>query len=280
MTSNKKARPAFVVIWEFRIRPAKRGAFEKVYGPEGDWAKFFRRDNAYIRTELIRDRASPGCYLTLDYWTSRAAYLSFKKENNVEYAAIDKKCESMTIREKFVGEFESTRELSRARRLRSSPLTRSPNPRYSTHVRLASTEDIPAILELERQTDSAAHWPETTYRRLFEQETPACVPLVIEGEDAKNLNGLLIARISGDECELENVVVRRQRQSQGLGSKLLHALAEAARKQNVTHIFLEVRESNAAARALYEKSGFEISGRRKSYYSNPAEDAVLYTLQL
>jgi ribosomal-protein-alanine acetyltransferase len=279
MSSKKKATPAFVVIWEFHSRPAKRGAFEKVYGSEGDWAKFFCRDHAYIRTELIRDRASPGRYLTLDYWMSRAAYLSFKKENKAKYAAMDKKCESMTIREKLVGEFEMVGKLSRATRPRSLTLTGSPTPK-SFHVRLASTEDIPAIVELERETDSAAHWPEATYRRLFEQETPACVPLVIEAGDAGNLNGFLIARISGDECELENVVVRRQCQSQGLGSKLIHALAETARKQKVTRILLEVRESNGAARALYENSGFAISGRRKSYYSNPAEAAVLYTLQL
>ena len=103
---------------------------------------------------------------------------------------------------------------------------------------------------------------------------------MIENQTDDHLDGFLIARISGDECELENVVVRRQSQSQGFASKLVHALADAARKQNVTGILLEVRESNAAARALYEKCGFAITGRRKAYYSHPAEDAVLYALQL
>ena len=278
MTGKKKPAPAMVIIWEFHIRPAKRGAFEKAYGSSGDWAQFFRRDKAYIQTELVRDRASAGRYLTMDYWASRAAYLTFKKVNKTEYAAIDKKCESLTRREKLLGEFEVAGKLSRV--TRSRILHPGSQSAKSAHVRMASTEDIPAMVELERQTESAPHWPATTYRRIFEQETPACVPLVIDGEDAKHLGGFLIARISRDECELENVVVRRQCQSQGLGSKLVHALAEAARKQKVANIFLEVRESNAAARALYEKSGFAITGRRKSYYSNPAEDAVLYTLQL
>jgi ribosomal-protein-alanine N-acetyltransferase len=61
-----------------------------------------------------------------------------------------------------------------------------------------------------------------------------------------------------------------------MGSKLTCALVGPVRQRKVTRVFLEVRESNAAARALYEKCGFQISGRRKSYYSDPAEDAVLY----
>ena len=76
------------------------------------------------------------------------------------------------------------------------------------------------------------------------------------------------------------MVVGRHSQSQGLGSTLVHELADVARNHNATRIFLEVRESNAAARGLYEKCGFTITGRRKSYYNHPAEDAVLYTLQL
>jgi ribosomal-protein-alanine N-acetyltransferase len=41
-------------------------------------------------------------------------------------------------------------------------------------------------------------------------------------------------------------------------------------------VFLEVRESNAAARTLYENAGFEQTGRRRSYYTSPLEDAILY----
>jgi ribosomal-protein-alanine N-acetyltransferase len=56
----------------------------------------------------------------------------------------------------------------------------------------------------------------------------------------------------------------------------LDALSAAARETNSSSIFLEVRESNAAARTLYELASFEQTGRRKSYYTNPAEDAILY----
>lgn len=80
----------------------------------------------------------------------------------------------------------------------------------------------------------------------------------------------------GSEWELENIVVAPAARRKRLGTRLLDALFAAAAEKNSDAVFLEVRESNAAARTLYEKAGLELSGRRKSYYANPAEDAVLY----
>jgi ribosomal-protein-alanine acetyltransferase len=279
---RRKNAPGFVVSWEFRVRPAKRKAFEKVYGPEGDWVKLFRRDPAYVRTELIRDRDKPARYMTLDFWSSRKAYQQFKKKNREEYSAIDQKCGSLTLYEKLLGEFDYIARLS------TNAIPIKENASYPGHnseiqIRMASTEQIPAILELERETAPAAHWPEPTYRRMFEQETPRCLAFAAVNENAGNdreLSGFVIGRISDDECELENIVVRRQSQSQGIGSRLVHKLVDAARQHKATKVFLEVRESNSAARGLYEKCGFRITGRRRMYYTNPAEDALLYALDL
>lgn len=66
----------------------------------------------------------------------------------------------------------------------------------------------------------------------------------------------------------------------GLARKLFTALLARARETNSEQVFLEVRESNQAARALYARLGFEESGRRKLYYANPHEDAILYRLAL
>jgi ribosomal-protein-alanine N-acetyltransferase len=55
----------------------------------------------------------------------------------------------------------------------------------------------------------------------------------------------------------------------------LEALLDAAH-QTKSSVFLEVRESNAPARALYENAGFKQTGRRPSYYTSPLEDAILY----
>ena len=94
------------------------------------------------------------------------------------------------------------------------------------------------------------------------------------------LLGFLIARHLPPEWELENVVVAPSARQKGVGRQLLEALLTAARETNSESVFLEVRDSNTAARSLYERTGFQQHGRRKSYYSNAIEDAILYHLPL
>ena len=89
-----------------------------------------------------------------------------------------------------------------------------------------------------------------------------------------------MARHLAPEWELENIVVAPAARRTGLGKRLLNALLSQARETNSAAVFLEVRESNTAARSLYEKTGFQLTGRRKAYYTNPQEDAVLYRLTL
>ena len=59
--------------------------FERVYGPEGEWAQFFRDGRGYIGTELLRDVETPGRYLVVDRWESREAYNEFVAANRDEY---------------------------------------------------------------------------------------------------------------------------------------------------------------------------------------------------
>jgi heme-degrading monooxygenase HmoA len=106
MIRKKSAKAEFVVIWEFRIRSGKHRAFERIYGPDGDWARLFRTGKGYIRTELIRDLETSRRYLTIDHWSSRKAYARFKKEKRTEYQAIDEKCALLTECEVLAGEFQ------------------------------------------------------------------------------------------------------------------------------------------------------------------------------
>lgn len=258
---SKKQEIAFVVVWEFSIRRSKRREFEQAYGPDGDWAKLFRGGKGYIRTELIRDWQKAGRYLTLDFWESRPSYEQFKKKNRASYRALDKKCVSLTEDEIEIGHFEC---------LANVPL--------QPHIRPATVDDVRSIVSLEREVQSAAHWPELTYRRVFEEKGRQPIAFVCEAAGA--VQGFVIGRAIGPDCELENVVVDHRNRSRGIGSTLVRALIRAARTQKVERIFLEVRESNQAAHSLYEKCGFRITGRRKAYYTAPAEDAVLYTWRL
>ena len=97
----------FTTIWEFYVKADVLTQFEKIYGPEGDWAKLFRRSPEYRGTVLVRDADRRGRYLTLDHWTSRETLQQFKRDHHADYASLDKKCENLTEREIFLGDFEA-----------------------------------------------------------------------------------------------------------------------------------------------------------------------------
>jgi [ribosomal protein S18]-alanine N-acetyltransferase len=99
--------------------------------------------------------------------------------------------------------------------------------------------------------------------------------LVIE---EAQLQGFIIARTVGVEWEIENIAIAAKARRCGLGTRLLGELLDLARARGAEAVFLEVRESNRAARALYEKWSFREDGRRKKYYKDPEEDAILYRL--
>ena len=96
----------YLVIWEFHVRRGMEAAFEKSYGPEGNWAQLFRKGEGFVATELSHDVKEPGRYLTLDFWSSQEAYESFREQHAARYQEIDAECEAMTEKEKKIGEFE------------------------------------------------------------------------------------------------------------------------------------------------------------------------------
>ena len=83
-----------------------------------------------------------------------------------------------------------------------------------------------------------------------------------------------------DEGYITNVAVRPDCRRQGVASSLLQALEARGRARKLTFLTLEVRQSNAPARALYEKLGYVQAGLRRNYYENPREDAVIMTKTL
>ena len=159
------------------------------------------------------------------------------------------------------------------------------------NIRKATPDDVTSISRLERESPTAAHWSEQRYPELFvAQGGLQTLTLLAEVDKMGNSTvgasgetqvvGFLIARHVGLEWDLENIVVAPSARRTGIGKRLMEAFLNAAREANSQAVFLEVRESNAAARALYQKLGFRETGRRKSYYTNPLEDATLYSLSL
>ena len=161
-------------------------------------------------------------------------------------------------------------------------------------IRPAIAADIPAILALEKMSATAAHYSEEQYGKIIEQglkfsaanwpgsrgKEEGQAPLALIMEEDSRVRGFLIGRVLGTEWEIENVVIAEEARRQGLGTVLVGEFLQIARERGGLTMYLEVRESNAAARRLYEKCRFAETGRRRKYYGAPDEDAILYSRRL
>lgn len=127
-------------------------------------------------------------------------------------------------------------------------------------IRSGSKADLPAIQAIQAVSLPAAQW-----------DPGDCNMLV--AETGHSVVGFLLWRaVALDEAEILNLAVHPEFRRQGVGLELLRGLS-------VPRIFLEVRESNHAARALYRRAGFEECGLRRKYYDNPPEDGIVMRLQ-
>jgi [ribosomal protein S18]-alanine N-acetyltransferase len=145
------------------------------------------------------------------------------------------------------------------------------------HIRFATLEDLPSLIAVEKDAPTAAHWSLEQYQSACSELEPQRMLLVIE-EDS-TIQGFLAARAVDQEWEIENLAITVSVRRRGLGTRLVEHFLHLVRRQSGASVFLEVRESNRAARGLYEQCGFLESGRRKNYYQNPKEDAVLYAFR-
>jgi len=137
-------------------------------------------------------------------------------------------------------------------------------------IRALRPDDLPSVAKILRNAAEAAQWPIESYDKLL--SLPGSLALVCEAQNG--ISGFLIARQVAEEAEVLNLAVLAESRRKGYASALLAAAIERFQNSGVLRIFLEVRESNQAARAFYLKHGFFSSGRRKAYYRDPIEDAL------
>lgn len=149
-----------------------------------------------------------------------------------------------------------------------------------TTIRPAQPADIPALIAIERQSATAAHWTGAQYEALFDSSAPRRVTLGAESPADQVLCGFVVAHAASDDWEIENIVVAAPYQRCGVGHRMVAALIAEARSHGAQLIRLEVRQSNVAAQRLYQKCGFQTVGERKNYYSYPVENAVLFNFRL
>ena len=149
-------------------------------------------------------------------------------------------------------------------------------------VSKAQMEDLPAVKALAEASVGGPHWPESAWASFVSEAVSRghhAVLLLIRNRQQR-LCGWLAGTVLGEVAELEFLFVAPEKRHSGLGRSLLRAWTERAASQGATVMLLEVRASNRAALRLYRHWGFSAEGSRKSYYSNPVEDAVTMRLTL
>lgn len=139
-------------------------------------------------------------------------------------------------------------------------------------LRPAQEGDISAIAAIEKVC-FADPWSEESFRRLL--EVPPAIFLVALFPPEPAIAGYIIAFAVDVDAEVLNVAVDARHRGKGLAGQMVDAVLIQLGARGVRAAFLEVRESNAAARSLYASRGFREIGRRVKYYRRPVEDALV-----
>lgn len=135
----------------------------------------------------------------------------------------------------------------------------------TVQLRPMNESDLEACQHLESQV-SPNPWPQSTFRRGIQKNHWSRVAEDQGGE----IVGFCICQLVADELSVLNIAVSADLQRQGLGRRLLTEAMEAGVEQGATVAFLEVRQSNLGAQALYESMGFHVAGIRENYYPSRA----------
>lgn len=138
------------------------------------------------------------------------------------------------------------------------------------NIRRMKEEDVPYVAALEAGNFSRP-WSLAAFQKILSDENY----IVLILRDKKALLGYCVLLCAGEEADITNVCTAPEARRKGVAAMLLAALLKEGSKRAVKEYFLEVREGNKAARALYGKLGFEEIGIRKNYYEEPRENAVL-----
>lgn len=146
------------------------------------------------------------------------------------------------------------------------PVLTQPSPRP------LRSGDLREIMEIDVESQ-VRPWSEAMWRE--ELRSPLGAYFVLEGPEG-GLSGYVGVKRVADELHVMTIAVRREYRRRGYAKALINAALEA--HPGTRSVYLEVRPSNAAARALYESLGFQITGRRPRYYGD--EDALLMSLEL
>ena len=148
--------------------------------------------------------------------------------------------------------------------------------KFEIQIQPLSNEHLEAILELDKICFGGL-WSKVAYER--EMDSPNSeIQGIFSSHTGEKLLGMGCFWSILEEAHITILAVNPQYHRQGMGTALLYSLIKTARDRNLERVTLEVRVSNQAAISLYEKFGFKTAGRRRRYYQDNGEDALILWL--
>lgn len=145
----------------------------------------------------------------------------------------------------------------------------------SVQVRRMGESDLDAVLAIAAESPEASLWSRQSYTKLLNERYGLALVAEEVVEQKSRVTGFLVGRVIAAEAEVLNLAVPSNRRQRGHAKALLQAALKEFADRAAEWVFLEVRESNAAAIAFYEKNLFSKQGLRKGYYRHPDEAAVV-----
>lgn len=145
-------------------------------------------------------------------------------------------------------------------------------------LRTATADDVDAIMAIETAAFALTAWPREAMAREVASEWGRYVVAVDEDVDA--IVGYVGLRAVGTEGDVQTIAVAEAARGTGLGRRLIQQAQHDARERGVRELFLEVRDDNAPARALYGSEGFVEIGVRPGYYQPEGVDAIVMRKEL
>ncbi|MBI2149644.1 MAG: ribosomal protein S18-alanine N-acetyltransferase [Acidobacteria bacterium] len=149
-------------------------------------------------------------------------------------------------------------------------------------IRRVRKGDVDRIIDIERSWHHLSHWSIDSYYRLLNDDSFTS-SFVAEMENERGLPrivGFVIFHIAAGVSEIYNIAVDSGHARTGIGKELMAAAIQESGRRKAAKVVLEVRKSNNPAISFYLKFDFKIAGERKSYYSNPIEDAYVMELAI
>ena len=142
-------------------------------------------------------------------------------------------------------------------------------------LRPAAGHDLDAIVAIERAAFSDP-WSAASFAGLHSNPRTR----MTVADDGGRIVAYTVLMIAPPDADLANLAVAPLDKGRGIGKMLVADVIRAARAAGAHHVYLEVRESNARALAMYERAGFRTVGQRRRYYNDPVEDARVLRREL